>query len=216
MPHEVLRGTTAVLLGQGKEGIVVLGRCKGVEVALKRTDWAQSEAEMLRRVQCEHVVQLLDHSPMQLVLERCWPVTQRPYAGAARMAQQLLSGLEHVHRCGVVHRDLKVDNLLLTEAGSIRITDFGLACLEPLDQLLSSRVGTMRYFAPELLSSHPYKAKPADVWAAGILIFELVSGKYIFRDRVGNGLTLTRLRQNIAAGPGDLDVGDDLDCPAGL
>ena len=67
-----------------------------------------------------------------------------------------------------------------------------------------------------------------------------MSGKYIFRDRVGNGLTLTRLvaillvarkfcstlrvctccmwarlRQNIAAGPGDLDVGDDLDCPAG-
>ena len=101
--------------------------------------------------------------------------------GAAELCMQTLAGLEHAHASGVVHRDLKPGNLMLTQAGAIKIMDFGIARLEGSPDLTDAgaMIGTPSYMAPEQVRGHAVDAR-TDLYAMGIVFFRLVTGRLPF------------------------------------
>ena len=103
--------------------------------------------------------------------------------GAVEAAAQVLEGLAFAHARGIVHRDVKPSNVLLTEEEdvSVRLFDFGLALMADADTLtaVGDVPGTLAYISPERL--HGQEAgPPADVWAVGVLLWEALAGHHPF------------------------------------
>eukprot|EP00168_Porphyra_purpurea_P019388 TRINITY_DN76_c0_g1_i5.p1 TRINITY_DN76_c0_g1~~TRINITY_DN76_c0_g1_i5.p1 ORF type:complete len:1278 (+),score=116.52 TRINITY_DN76_c0_g1_i5:566-4399(+) len=99
--------------------------------------------------------------------------------------RQLLDGLNHCHRRGVFHRDLKLENVLLDKDGCLKISDFGLSTLQiKREDRCRTQCGTPEYVAPEVFSgSGSYSGGAADVWSSGVVLYALVSGCLPFEDK---------------------------------
>ena len=94
--------------------------------------------------------------------------------------KQLIEGIEACHKAGVAHRDLKTENIMLSEDWSLKIADFGYATLLAGKQgtgKLTTYLGTLSYAAPEILSKQPYYGSCADLFSCGVILFVLVTGK---------------------------------------
>ena len=101
-----------------------------------------------------------------------------PPAEAVELALQVCSGLEHAHRAGLVHRDVKPQNLIIRGDGTIKIVDFGIARSAHGTQLTEtgSVLGTAAYLAPEQAAGE--EVTPAtDVYALGVVLYELLAGR---------------------------------------
>lgn len=123
-----------------------------------------------------------------------------------RYGIQIADALAHAHQHGVIHRDLKSTNAMVTPDGRVKVLDFGLASRlrdTELREVTSSTVplaesqvivGTLPYLAPELLRGDAARAQ-TDTWALGILLYEMASGTHPFQGRTGFELTSAILRE---------------------
>jgi serine/threonine-protein kinase len=119
-----------------------------------------------------------------------------PSAQVARLGEQLAKGLQAAHRAGVVHRDIKPQNLRLTPDGQLKILDFGLARDETPDRSQDTTrgdvVGTMPYMAPEQLADGRIDAR-TDIYGAGAVLYEMACGCRPFvSDTVGGLIGMIR------------------------
>src|SRR5688572_22264118 len=106
------------------------------------------------------------------------------------IARQLSGGLAAAHAEGILHRDLKPANVLIDENGEVRITDFGIAVTR-VDPSLHTLVGTPGYMAPEQLLPGAPLTERTDLYALGLLLYELIVGQHAF-SRSGTRLQPTR------------------------
>ncbi|XP_045805376.1 CBL-interacting protein kinase 5-like isoform X4 [Trifolium pratense] len=105
---------------------------------------------------------------------------------ARKYFQQLIEAVNHCHKRGVYHRDLKLENLLLDENGDLKVSDFGLSALlesKKKDGLLHTTCGTPAYVAPEVIRQKGYDGAMADIWSCGIILYVLLAGYLPFNDK---------------------------------
>ncbi|QCE14745.1 Cdc2-related kinase [Vigna unguiculata] len=199
-------------IGQGTYSNVYKARdlVTGKIVALKKVRFDNLEPEsvkfmareilVLRRLDHPNVVKLegLVTSRMSCSLYLVFEYMEHDLAGLAAgqgvkftepqvkcFMKQLLSGLEHCHSRGVLHRDIKGSNLLIDNEGILRIADFGLATFfdTKIKQAMTSRVVTLWYRPPELLLGATLYGVGIDLWSAGCILAELLAGKPIMPGR---------------------------------
>lgn len=94
---------------------------------------------------------------------------------------QLVSSLDYMHNLRCVHRDLKLENILVDDKLNLKIADFGFACYKSIDQLKSYR-GTMTYMAPEIKEGKTYDGTQVDLFSVGVIIFIIVQGIFPFKE----------------------------------
>ncbi|KAJ2080109.1 hypothetical protein H4R24_003314 [Coemansia sp. RSA 988] len=108
---------------------------------------------------------------------------------ACRLFAQLIAGVGYLHSSNIVHRDLKLENLLLDRNRNIKITDFGFAnqFRGPGDDLMSTSCGSPCYAAPELVvSDGPYVGTAVDIWSCGVILYAMLAGYLPFDDDPSN------------------------------
>lgn len=118
-------------------------------------------------------------------------------ADAARFFAQLLDALTYLHRLGVLHRDVKPGNCLLTHDGRLCLADFGTVYVfEGSDDSLRSTAGTPAFLAPEMLTGGIFSGRGQDAWAAGMTLYMMLHGCAAFA-----GDTVPTLYENIRTAP---------------
>ena len=195
-------------LGRGACGVVLAGRHRqlGRMVAIKQLPRAfgadpavrarfLAEARVLATLDHPHVVAIydfVDHEGLcLLVMERLTggTVWSRFHAGgftpdvSCAILLAVCAGLHHAHQHGILHRDVKPENLMFSEEGTLKVTDLGIAKVIGGSSTLATRhgeiLGTPAYIAPE--QAQGYELTPAtDVYAAGTLLYELLAGRLPF------------------------------------
>ena len=101
---------------------------------------------------------------------------------AWKFIEQILSGVEYIHKLNFVHRDLKPENLLLDENMNIKIVDFGLSNIFQDQEMLKTACGSPCYAAPEMVAGKKYVPSWVDIWSCGIILYAMVWGYLPFED----------------------------------
>lgn len=113
------------------------------------------------------------------------------------LARQLCSGLSAIHNSGIIHRDVKPENILFSSSGKVKIADFGISFTSELTRVThnGSLVGTINYMAPEYVERGIFDPR-SDLFSLGVILYELVAQKLPF----GSSKTLDELLNNMVTG----------------
>jgi tRNA A-37 threonylcarbamoyl transferase component Bud32 len=215
-------------LGQGATGIVyrAVDDTLGREVALKILNPALTHPEILERFRVEAtvlaslshpgiatiydlfrsdtellmVMELVRGETLEHLSARVGPL---PPDRASYLVDQILSALEHAHRLGVVHRDMKPANVMVTALGGIKIMDFGIARTRFAEQLAADGyvVGTPAYMPPEQVLGQEVDGR-ADLYSVGVVLYRLLTGALPFTA----GSSVDMLQQQISQLPTPLRI----------
>ncbi|XP_015667830.1 serine/threonine-protein kinase 33 isoform X1 [Protobothrops mucrosquamatus] len=199
-------------LGQGSFGVVIEVTHKetGVKWAMKKVNREKAgssavkrleqEVSILKRVNHEHIIhleevfetpkrvylvmELCEDGELKEILQRKGQFTENE---TRHIIQSLASAIAYLHKKDIVHRDLKLENILVKSSDideqnemklNIKVTDFGLAVQKTggSESRFQSTCGTPIYMAPEVISAHDY-SQQCDVWSIGVIMYMLLSGE---------------------------------------
>jgi len=195
-------------IGQGAYACVRAGWTKdtGDRVAVKVYDKStlsresrkrnvQREVHILAKIRHKHIVgfrewfstdrhiyivmEYVSGGSLQSLLRK-QPLSRFDDTSAKTIFRQICDGIGFCHSLRVVHRDIKLENVLMDRNGLVKIIDFGFAVAIPVGQKLKVFCGTPSYIAPEIISGQPY-GFPGDVWALGILLYVLLAGRFPYK-----------------------------------
>lgn len=194
-----------VTLGGGYFGKVKLAvhRLTGEKVAVKtlrkrqydniKMEYPPRELRLLKKLNHPHIYKLLDIVELEdrilMITEFCSGGELFDYMAkldhfddkeSRRLFRQLVSAVDYMHLNGVVHRDLKLENLLLDENIDLKLIDLGLGNFFDRKKLLESFCGTADYASPELWQGKRYVGPEVDIWSMGVLLFVFLTGKMPF------------------------------------
>ncbi len=154
----------------------------------------QREAEAASKVSHHNIVNLLDvgmdGDSRYLVMEYVQGKTLKevirqkgklPYTTAGQIAIRILSALQHTHRNGIIHRDIKPQNILVQSEGHIKVADFGIARMANSSTLTKgdSVMGSVHYFSPEQAAGENV-AETSDIYSVGVVLYEMLTGQVPF------------------------------------
>ena len=198
-------------IGQGAFGKVNLGLnvLTGRVVAIKsfkttpikkfqhKMKKIQYETELMKRFNHKNITKILevfnDEEYMLIIMEyinggNLFSFVKKRRKLSEKMAKflfrQIILGIQHIHSKKVVHRDIKLENILIDFDNNVKICDFGIGkVLENEDELLYDKCGTPMYMAPEIILANDdngYKGFPVDIWSSGITLYIMLSGSLPF------------------------------------
>jgi len=186
-----VRAATHILTGE-KVAVKTLSQAQYNELGL---EYPPRELRILKAVQPHpNICQLLDviDAGERIYLIQEFIAGEELFDYAARKGslketesrdifRQLLSAVSYLHDHGIVHRDIKLENILLATASrTVKLIDLGLSDFYAKDRQLHEFCGTSNYAAPELLYGTPYTGPEVDIWALGVVVYILCSGHYPF------------------------------------
>jgi WD40 repeat protein/serine/threonine protein kinase len=179
----------------------------------------ETEAQLVARLEHPHIVPLYDfwRDPDGAYLVMRWirsgslrQLLRRDGAlgaeATARILDQIASALSVAHRAGVVHRDIKPDNILMDDDLNAYLTDFGIATMVDKDEETDEVKGTLNYIAPEQLRGLHVSIQ-ADIYALGLIIYECLTGRHVFEGATASELISKHLTDPI---PDPLDIRPEL------
>lgn len=195
------------ILGKGYSGSVLAARCRrtGRRVAVKpyskreisesRLESLRSEVNIYMGMSHRHIATLLyvyeSADALSLVMELCAGKELHGRLGkkkrfsegeAARGAREMCAAVAYLHRMGVVHRDLKLQNWLYkseAEDAPLKLIDFGFSLQWDRERLMKECLGSLNYMAPEVLQEN-YSEK-CDMWSLGVIVYSMLVGTNPFR-----------------------------------
>ena len=147
------------------------------------------------------VMEYLEGESLERVLRRVGRLTP---ALTVHYLLQVCAGLDHAHQLGIIHQDIKPDNILIQKDDTVKILDFGLAC--PIGSENFEMEGTIQYMSPEQIDSYPVDER-TDIYCLGITAFEMVTGQRPYPDDDLQAMMDRRLEEDI---PDPVAVRDDL------
>jgi serine/threonine protein kinase len=109
---------------------------------------------------------------------------------------RLVDGLNYCHAKSILHRDIKLDNILLNAVGHMKICDFGVSKIVQKGERMTEQCGTPAYIAPEIIRDRGYEGFAADVWSAGVVLFAMLYGTVPFKANNMRDLQKSIMRGN--------------------
>lgn len=189
------------LIGSGGMAMVYKAKChrlnRLVAVKVLKSDFA-SDADFRRRFYDEsQAIAMLSHpnivsvydvsrsSPEYIVMELIDGITLKQYMErrgrlnwreSLHFITQIMKGLSHAHSRGIVHRDIKPQNIMVLRDGSVKVTDFGIACLSnSANTMTQEALGSVHYISPEQAKGNRPDAR-SDIYSAGVVLYEMLTG----------------------------------------
>lgn len=209
---EIVKERFNVLRKIGKGGMaeIYLGieRATGKEVAIKILHPEQreniihkkrflSEIKLTKKVKSPYIVKILDYvweaDIQYIIMEYVEGETLKDYIHkysrltvdeVIEFSKELAKGLEEIHKAGIIHRDIKASNIMVSHHGQIKILDFGIAINSESERLTKTDnvIGSVQYIAPEILEQKPLTPQ-SDIYALGILMYEMLTGSVPFKGK---------------------------------
>ena len=123
------------------------------------------------------VMELIDGITLKQYMERRGRMDWRE---ALHFITQIMRGLSHAHSRGIIHRDIKPQNIMVLRDGSVKVADFGIACLADAHQTLAQEaLGSVHYISPEQAKGERLDAR-SDIYSAGVVLYEMLTGRLPF------------------------------------
>ena len=123
------------------------------------------------------VMELIDGITLKQYMEKRGQLNWRE---SLHFITQIMRGLSHAHSRGIVHRDIKPQNIMVLRDGSVKVADFGIACLENSAQTLTQEaLGSVHYISPEQARGDRTDAR-SDIYSAGVVLYEMLTGRLPF------------------------------------
>ena len=147
------------------------------------------------------VMELIDGITLKQYMERRGRMDWRE---SLHFITQIMRGLSHAHSRGIIHRDIKPQNIMVLRDGSVKVADFGIACLANAGQTLTQEaLGSVHYISPEQARGDRIDAR-SDIYSAGVVLYEMLTGRLPFEGDSAVSVAIQHL-SSVPLAPRDID-----------